>query len=146
MRHLSRRLQLLRRLLGRPGLALVLTLILAPVHAMAATAPQHPEDFFIVSSLDAARGRMVLKRPTEVTLVMHVDGQTTYRDERGQPLALRDLRTGDTVYIAYQQAPGGEPTALRVRRGPMTVAELQRRYLHPDLPPGSPARPGGGMR
>ncbi len=126
------------------GLTLVLALALAalPAPGRALAAPQSVEDFFVVSSLDAAHGRMVLKRPTEVTLVMHVDGGTVYRDERGQPLALRALRTGDTVYITYREVPGAEPTALLVRQGPMTVPELERRYLH--LRPPSPTRPGGG--
>ena len=120
------------------GLALALALLPVPVSGVP---PQSVEDFFILSSLDAARGRMVLKRPTEVTLVMHVDGRTAYRGERGQPLLLRDLRTGDTVYITYrpEAAAGAEPTALLVRQGPMTVLELERRYLH--LQVGSPLRP-----
>jgi hypothetical protein len=112
---------------------LALALALLPV-AVSGLPPQSVEEFFLVSSLDAARGRMVLKRPTEVTLVMHVDGRTAYRDERGQPLTLRDLRTGDTVYITYRPNAGpntgAEPTALLVRQGPMTVPELERRYLH----------------
>lgn len=97
--------------------------------ALGATAQSDREEFFIVSSLDAARGRIVLKRPTEVTLLMQVTAQTAYRDEQGKPLRLADLRTGDTAYITYRQSPGGAPTALLVRLGPMTVQELQRRYL-----------------
>jgi hypothetical protein len=117
------------------GLALAASSVLAapPAPPM----PRNVEDFFVVSSLDGAHGRMVLKRPTEVTLVMHVDGRTTYRDERGQPLTLRDLRTGDTVYITYLPE-GAEPTALVVRQGPMTVPELERRYLHLSLVPARP--------
>jgi hypothetical protein len=91
--------------------------------------PQPKEEFFILSSLDVDRSRVVLKRPTEVTLVLRVDGQTLYRDERDRPLALKDLRAGDTVYISLRQNPGGEPVALLVRKGMMTVEELQRRYL-----------------
>jgi hypothetical protein len=109
---------------------LVLAASLAAAPPVSPASPASREEFFIVSSLDPARGRVVLKRPTEVTLVMHVDGQTAYRDERGAPLALKDLRTGDTVYITFRQDPGAEPTALRVRRGAMTVEELARRYLH----------------
>ncbi len=72
----------------------------------------------------------MLKRPTEVTLLMQVTARTAYRDEQGKPLRLADLRTGDTVYITYRQETGA-PTALLVRLGPMTVRELQRRYLRP---------------
>jgi hypothetical protein len=60
---------------------------------------------------------------------MQVTAQTAYRDEQGKPLRLADLRTGDTGYITFRQTPAGEPTALLVRLGPMTVQELQRRYL-----------------
>jgi hypothetical protein len=88
------------------------------------------EEFFILSSVDAARGRIVLKRPTEVTVLMQVTAQTAYRDEQGKTLRLADLRTGDTLYVTFRQSPAGEPTALRVRLGPMTVQEM-RRYLKP---------------
>ena len=99
----------------------------------AAPAPTDREEFFILSSIDAAHGRIVLKRPTEVTLLMQVTAQTAYRDEQGKPLRLADLRTGDTGYITYRQDTAEGPTALLVRLGPMTVPELQRRYLKPGL-------------
>ncbi|HEX4964447.1 MAG TPA: hypothetical protein VF173_26765 [Thermoanaerobaculia bacterium] len=97
----------------------------------AAPAGNDREEFFIVSSIDAARGRIVLKRPTEVTLLITVSAQTAYRDEQGKPLRLADLRTGDTAFITYRQNPAGAPVAVTVRLGPMTVPELQRRYLKP---------------
>jgi len=101
-----------------------------PGHAMPAPAAANErEEFFIVASIDAARGRIVLKHPTEVTLLMRVTAGTTYRDEQGRPFRLADLRTGATAYITYRQSPGGEPTAILVKLGPMTVQELQRRYL-----------------
>jgi hypothetical protein len=112
---------------------LLAILLLGPaLGAAAAPATSDREEFFIVSSLDAARGRIVLKRPTEVTLLMQVTARTAYRDEQGRPLRLADLRTGDTVYITYRQETGA-PTALLVRLGPMTVQELQRRYLRAGL-------------
>ena len=107
---------------------LVALLALSAATSLAATTGGDREEFFILSSVDAARGRIVLKRPTEVTVLMQVNGQTTYRDERGGALRLADLRTGDTLYVAFRQSPAGEPTALRVRLGPMTVQEM-RRYL-----------------
>jgi hypothetical protein len=97
-----------------------------PMAAAAAAAPA--DEFFVVSSIDAGRGRIVLKRPTEVTLVMHVTGRTAYRDERGRPLRLADLRAGDTAYISYARDAAGEATASLVRLGPMTLQELERRY------------------
>lgn len=112
-------------------IALLVLLGTALGAAVSAAAERNHEEFFIVSSLDAAHGRIVLKRPTEVTLLMQVTAQTAYRDEQGKPLRLEDLRTGDTAYITYRQSPGGAPTALLVRLGPMTVEELQRRYLRP---------------
>ncbi len=117
-------------------LLLALLILLGTAAAAAPAAPAagnrgnrgNREEFFIVSSLDAARGRIVLKRPTEVTLLMQVTARTAYRDERGKPLRLADLRTGDTAFITYRQDTGA-PTALLVRLGPMTVQELQRTYL-----------------
>ncbi|HEY0553949.1 MAG TPA: hypothetical protein VGG20_06750 [Thermoanaerobaculia bacterium] len=111
----------------------LLLLLTSALAAVAAPAPApvpvrgDREDFFMISSIDAARGRIVLKRPTEVTLLMQVNGQTVYRDEQDKPLRLADLRTGDTAYIAYRQNAAA-PIALRVRLGAMTVQELQRRY------------------
>jgi hypothetical protein len=57
--------------------------------------------------LDPARGRLVLKRPTGVTLLMQVTARTAYYIEQGKPLRLADPRTGDTAYITYRQSPGG---------------------------------------
>jgi hypothetical protein len=117
---------------GRHVLVPILALLgIALGATVRAEAPGEREEFFIVSSLNAARGRIVLKRPTEVTLLMQTTGQTAYRDEQGRPLRLADLRAGDTAYITYRQSPAGEPTALLVRLGPMTLQELQRRYLKP---------------
>ncbi len=116
---------------GRHVLIALLLLLGTAPGVPAVSAASDREEFFIVSSLDAAHARIVLKRPTEVTLLMQVTAQTAYRDEQGKPLQLADLRTGDTAYITYRQSPGGAPTALLVRLGPMTVQELQRRYLRP---------------
>ncbi len=117
----------------RRALLLVALLVLVTGTGLAASAGNDREEFFILSSIDAAHGRIVLKRPTEVTLLMQVTAQTAYRDEQGKPLRLADLRTGDTGYITYRQDTAGAPTALLVRLGPMTVPELQRRYLKPGL-------------
>jgi hypothetical protein len=86
------------------------------------------EEFFITTSVDAAKHQLVLKRPTEVTLLIQANDQTAILGENGEHLKLSDLRTGDTVFVTLQ---GGAtpPLALRIRKGPMTVAELHRRYL-----------------
>ena len=86
------------------------------------------EEFFITTSVDVAKHQLVLKRPTEVTLLIQANDQTTILGENGEHLKLSDLRTGDTVFVTLQ---GGTtpPFAVRIRKGPMTVAELHRRYL-----------------
>ncbi|HSS76969.1 MAG TPA: hypothetical protein VLV54_09510 [Thermoanaerobaculia bacterium] len=117
---------------GRTSMLRLLVALLAffAATSLPAAADGDREEFFILSSVDSKFGRMVLKRPTEVTLLMQVNGQTVYRDEQGKPLRLSDLRTGDTLFITFRQSPAGEPTALRVRLGPMTLQEM-RRYLKP---------------
>lgn len=87
-------------------------------------------EFFIISSVNLKQNEMVLKRPTEVTLLIRVNDKTVYQDEQGKPLRLTDMRAGDTVYVVLaQQGGSGEPVALRLRKGPMTVDELHRRYF-----------------
>jgi hypothetical protein len=86
-------------------------------------------EFFIVSSVDTSHARVVLKRPTEVTVVVTVPATTPIRTEHGQPLHLGDLRSGDTIYAVVNSAG----VATSIRRGPMTMEELRRRYL-PSLP------------
>ena len=92
-------------------------------------APVSAEEFFIVSSVDSGKSAMVLKRPTEVTLTMRFTDKTRCRDEQGKPLRPTDLRAGDTVFIASERSASGEFMASSIRRGPMTVQELHRRYL-----------------
>ena len=90
------------------------------------------EAFFIVASVDRARSQILLKRPTEVTIMMKVDAKTQYVDEAGKPIHLADLQTGATVWVI---APAGDqPTATHIRKGPMTVAELHQLYLdYPEI-------------
>ena len=97
--------------------------------ARAAPAADPRDEFFIVSSVDAQKESMVLKRPTEVTVSMRVTSRTTYRSEKGKPIQLSDLRAGDTVFIASTADASGGLTAVSVRQGIMTVPELRRRYL-----------------
>jgi hypothetical protein len=87
------------------------------------------EEFFIVASVDVPKSQLLLKRPTEVTLLMKVTDKTQYQDEAGKPLKLSDFHAGDTVWVASAAAQNGEPVATRVRKGPMTVADLHRYFL-----------------
>jgi hypothetical protein len=95
--------------------------------AVALLAPR--DEFFIISSVDASHGRIVVKRPTEVTAVLTVPLTATLKGERGETLHIADLRSGDTIYAVLNPSL----IVTSIRRGPMTVDELRRRYLH-DLP------------
>ena len=46
------------------------------------------EQFFIVASVDLQKSQLLLKRPTEVTLLVHVDDKTKYLDSAGKPAQL----------------------------------------------------------
>jgi hypothetical protein len=87
------------------------------------------EQFFIVASVDLQKSQLLLKHPTEVTLLAHVDDKTKYLDSTGKPIQLSSLRAGDTVWVTLSNAPSGA-TAVRVRKGEMTSAELHRYYLN----------------
>ena len=92
-------------------------------------AAQAEEDFFIVSSVDVKKKQIVLKRPTEVTELLMVTEKTVCESEQGEPLKFESLRAGDTVYVTSRRNPEGMRTAVRIRKGPMTIEELRRRYL-----------------
>jgi hypothetical protein len=87
------------------------------------------EQFFIVASVDLQKSQILLKYPTEVTLLMRVDGSTKFADESGKPLKLSDFRAGDTVWVTSTNEKG-DVAALRVRKGGMTAADLHRYYLN----------------
>jgi hypothetical protein len=112
-----------------PALTLSLSLAL-PVQGgkRAQTKAAGSEEFFVISSVDLRKNQIVLKRPTEVTELVLVTQNTVYSDEDGKALRFQDLRAGDTVYVTLVERPDGV-TATRIRKGPMTVEELQRRYL-----------------
>lgn len=101
--------------------------------AKAVTGHVSGEQFYIVSSVDPAKQELLLKEPKEVTLLMKVSDSTQYADDTGKAIKLADLRAGDTVWVA---SSGGklEPTATRIRKGQMTVADLHRYYLdYPEI-------------
>jgi len=90
------------------------------------------EEFFIVASVDLIKSQLLLKRPSEVTMLMKVNDKTKFADDAGKPLALSDLRAGDTVWVLSSNP--ADPTASRVRKGQMTVADLHRYYLdYPEI-------------
>ena len=107
-----------------------------PDELAAATAAKNTpagEQFFIVASVDLQKSQLLLKRPTEVTLLTHVDDKTKYLDSTGKPIQLASLRAGDTVWVTLSKGSSGV-TATRVRKGEMTVAELHRYYLdYPEI-------------
>ena len=86
------------------------------------------EQFFIVASLDLQQKQLLLKYPTEVTLLVKATEQTKFIDDSGKSMKLSDLRAGDTVWL-MSSGSGSDVTALKVRKGEMTVADLHRYYL-----------------
>src|SRR5262249_2067923 len=113
----------------RGALAAMLLAASVPAGAAERPAPAAEDEFFIVSSVDIAKSAMVLKRPTEVTLTMLVTDTTRGINEEGKPIRLSDLRAGDTVFISSSADASGHTLAKSLRKGPMTVPELHRRYL-----------------
>jgi hypothetical protein len=118
--------------IGLLVLMLVAAAVLAPfLHAEggARRGTTTAEEFFIVSSVDATKKQIVLKRPTEVTELMQVGEKTVYLDEQGKPIEFKRFRAGDTIYVTSSFGPDGVRIASRIRRGPMTLEELHRRYV-----------------
>jgi hypothetical protein len=89
-------------------LALLLAMTMAP-----------KDQFFIISSVDLPHNRLVLKRPTETTVLATVAPQ----------IRINDLRSGDTIYAVTRTQPDGSLMIVSLRRGGMTLEELHRRYL-----------------
>jgi hypothetical protein len=103
-------------------------IVAAMLMATALNVPANTE-FFIVSSIDLPKNRVVLKRPTEVTVLATITPSTELRGEHGEHLRPADLRSGDTVYAVVRTEADGSLVLISVRRGPMTLEELHRRYL-----------------
>lgn len=116
--------------------ALLLALIAAlPCGARAAQEKKTAagEEFFIIASIDQSKSQVLLKRPREVTTLAEVTSKTQYLDEKGKPIRLSDLRAGDTVW-AVTTGSEDKMTVTRLRKGPMTVAELHEYYLdYPEI-------------
>src|SRR2546428_1295423 len=104
----------------RARLSSVFMLAASVIAPSLAAASLPAEEFFIVSSVDATKKTMVVKRPTEVTLTMRLTDRTRCRSEQDKPIQLADLRAGDTVFIVSVPDPSGLPVASSPRKGPMT--------------------------
>jgi hypothetical protein len=102
--------------------------LLAAQSSKAAGNANSGEEFFMVSSVDIAKGQLLVKQPTEITELLQVNDKTRYTDKDGKPMQFADLRAGDTVYIRSMATRGGK-LAVSVRKGPMSVEELHRLYL-----------------
>ena len=91
------------------------------------------EAFFIVASVDPSKSQILLKRPTEVTLLVKVDANTQFLDDAGKSLKITDFRAGNTVWVTTSGG-GDQPAAARIRKGQMTVADLHRYYVdYPEI-------------
>ena len=101
---------------------------LAAQSSKAAGTTNGGEEFFIVSSVDITKKQLLLKEPTEITQLIQVNDKTRYMDKDGKPMQFGDLRAGDTIYIKSANTSAGR-VAVSIRKGPMTLQELQRHYL-----------------
>jgi hypothetical protein len=86
------------------------------------------EQFFIIASIDHQNNQLLLKRPTEVTVLAKVGPNTKYVNASGKPTTLATFRAGDTIW-AKVSGNEPEPTVVQMREGEMTVADLHRYFL-----------------
>ncbi len=121
----------LKRLIYLGASVILFGAIASPAHAQQAkrAAGSTAEEFFIISSVDLKKNHIVLKRPTEVTVLIGVNDKTTCVNEKGKPVHLNDLRAGDTVFVTTRRDSDGELMATHIRMGYMTLQEVHRRYL-----------------
>jgi hypothetical protein len=108
--------------------AMVVAALLVGVAAIVRGQGAASDEFFIVSSVNPVKQQVIAKRPTEVTQVIFVDSSTKYVDRSGAAITLGDLRAGDTVYIR-ERRDSNRSVAAEIRKGPMTLNELKKRYL-----------------
>ncbi len=109
------------------ALALIATLFLSVGTRAQEQKNSRGESFYIVGSVDLAKSQILLKFPTEVTTLIRVDDKTQFLDETGKAIKLADLQTGATVWVTA--SGGDQPVATRIRKGPMTLADLHQLYL-----------------
>ena len=86
------------------------------------------EHYFIIGSVDQSQQQILLKRPSEITLLLKVSPETKFVSESGKPLKLSDFRAGDTAWVTYS-GTGSDATAVHVRAGGMSVSDLHKYFL-----------------
>ncbi len=119
----------MNRIFQKLAIVLILTQgLIAPTAPAQGKKTPAGEEFFIVASIDQSKAELLLKRPTEVTMLAKITGKAQCFDENGKPIHSSDLRAGDTVWVVTSGAGEGA-TATRIRKGPMTVADLHKYYL-----------------
>lgn len=120
--------------LSRLAVALLLGAVLSS--SLWAQANSRGEEFFMISSVDQQTHQVVLMRPTQLTVAATFGPQTVCLGEKGQKLTPKDLRAGDTVWAIVRASKSGAVSAVRIREGAMTQAEMRQLYLHysPDVP------------
>ena len=87
------------------------------------------EQFYVISSVDMQKHQIVLMHPTQLTVVATVNDQTAYLGEKGEKVGLKDLHAGQTVWAILRKDNGSQISAIRIREGAMTVAQLHKLYL-----------------
>ena len=86
------------------------------------------EEFFIIAAIDKQNSQILLKEPTEVTVLVKLAPNTKYFGDNGKATTINSFRAGDTVWAKLSgDAPGA--TLLQMREGEMTVADLHRYFL-----------------
>ncbi len=93
---------------------------------------QGGEYFFIIGSVDYVQNQILLKWPTEVTLLLKVTPNTKFTSEAEKPLKFSDFGAGDTVWVSYS-GTGEDATAVSVRAGIMDAESLHKYYLNYDV-------------
>lgn len=126
------------RFSGLAMLAASLILLLALCTPLQAQTNSKGEEFFIISSVDQKTHQVVLMRPTQLTVAANVGPQTLCLGEKGQKMTVSELRAGDTVWAVIKTGRNGAATALRIREGAMTQAELHQLYLRDSTGPVEP--------
>ena len=127
----------MNKCLQRLSLYSVVTAILVAGMAVAASSYAQKktaggEEFFIIASVDLVKSQLLLKRASEVTVLMKVNDKSQFADSTGKSIKLADLRAGDTVWV--NSSNGDEPLVLHIRKGQMTVGDLHRYYLdYPEI-------------
>jgi hypothetical protein len=86
------------------------------------------EHYYIIGSVDQSQQQILLKQPTEITILLKVSPDTQFVSGAKKPLKLSDFRAGDTVWVTYT-GTGADATAKHVRAGGMSVPDLHKYFL-----------------